>query len=55
VVLEVDQKKRRSNVRLPNGMSAENHRVQIAAVWKPLLRRFRAEKRRREKFGATTI
>ena len=32
MVLEVDQNERRWNVRLPDGMSAENHRVQIAAA-----------------------
>ena len=32
LVLEVDQNERRWHVRLPDGMSAENHRVQIAAA-----------------------
>ena len=32
MVLEVDQNERRWNVRLPDGMSAENHRVQIAVA-----------------------
>jgi len=31
LVLEVDKNERRWNVRLPNGISAENRRVQIAA------------------------
>ena len=32
LVLQVDQNERRWNVRLPDGMSAENRRVRIAAV-----------------------
>ena len=32
VVMQVDQNERRWNVRLPNGISAENKRVQIAAA-----------------------
>jgi len=32
LVLQVDQNERRWNVRLPDGVSAENHRVQIASA-----------------------
>lgn len=32
VVMQVDQSERRWNVRLPNGISAENKRVQITAA-----------------------
>lgn len=32
VVMQIDESERRWNVRLPQGMSAESKRVQIAAV-----------------------
>jgi len=32
LVMQVDQDERRWDVRLPNGMSAKNHRVQIMAA-----------------------